>query len=116
MNTSNSANSTSSDITTMSASNAIPTPHEEPGQESEMQGQQEQASSNESEQERARRSTDPFTYYSDPRNVLRYLRAEDDTVQNDGPQEQQVVTRRRSVISFEVHPDLLLEDLLVDLR
>ena len=65
----------------------------------------------------ALRSQDPFLYFSDQRRRMAHLTGNEEEVndQDNPPQQQQRVVERRTRISFEVHPSLLLDDLLDDL-
>ena len=56
------------------------------------------------------RSQDPFLYFSDQRRRMAYLTHHEKNVDQDNPPQQQQTTRRTR-ISFEVHPSLLLDDL-----
>lgn len=59
------------------------------------------------------KSQDPFLYFSDQRRRLAYLTdTEDENIDQDNPPQQHHVVERRSQISFEVHPTLLLADLM----
>ena len=53
---------------------------------------------------------DPFLYYSNDANRLSYLLHQHDDVSDDEP--ELPTTTRKTRISFEVHPDLLLDDML----
>ena len=63
------------------------------------------------------RSQDPFLYFSDQRRRMAHLTGNEEEVndQDNPPQQQQQVVERRTRISFEVHPSLLLDNLLDDL-
>ena len=59
------------------------------------------------------RSQDPLLYFSDQRRRMAYLTHQEENVDqvDNPPQQQQQVVERRTRISFEVHPSLLLDDL-----
>ena len=62
------------------------------------------------------RSQDPFLYFSDQRRRMAHLTHQEENIDQDNPpQQQQRVVERRTTISFEVHPSLLLDGLLNDL-
>ena len=60
------------------------------------------------------RRIDPFLYHSDPARRRAYLLHHNDegNINQDNPQQQQQAVERRTRISFEVHPSLLLESLM----
>ena len=61
------------------------------------------------------RRIDPFLYHSDPARRRAYLlhRNDEGNINQDNPpQQQQQAVERRTRISFEVHPSLLLESLM----
>ncbi len=54
---------------------------------------------------------DPFLYYSNEANRLSYLLHRRNDHQDGEPDEHQPPIIRKTMLSFEVHPDLMLEDM-----
>lgn len=55
---------------------------------------------------------DPFMFYSNDANRFAYLLHRD----VEPPQQQQMSVVRKTRISFEVYPDLLFDDILINVR
>lgn len=76
--------------------------------------QDDNASSSE-EQLHPTTKADPFLYYSNDRVRMRELRLEDEEEEEDSSDEQSTNScERKTRLTFELHPSLLLDDDLID--
>ncbi|KAL7549223.1 hypothetical protein ACHAWF_012495 [Thalassiosira exigua] len=65
----------------------------------------------------ASKSDDPFLYYSDDHVRMKTLKLEDDRVTDGkGEKENAKPIERKTRISFELHPSLIMEDMLEELE
>ena len=79
------------------------------------QSTQEDNASPSEEQLHPTTKADPFLYYSNDRVRMRELRLEDEEEEEDSSDEQSTNScERKTRLTFELHPSLLLDDDLID--